>query len=422
MQILITNIYSHKNKGDATIVISAINGLINKHNTNDITLSTDDLADEGKYGNYKVIPSFTRLYNNKLKSDFLNNILNLFLYFRLSVIYYIEQFLFNHSLRLNLFYGKTLKDKLRAYREADIVYAIGGGYLLTKTSLRKTDRILGRASLHITCLEFCFAKAYKKPLILLHQSIGPFNNCSDTKQVMHYLKCADLIISREHYSHELLVQNGIKNALIKPDLAFSFAIPGKSYFKTPGIRNFNCRIGITARLCLNEKEQKRYEKELTVFINYFLKKDLSSAVYFLPQVVYSGRGDDDTVVARRICNSVDKEHRERCFSIENDFSPQDLRETISDCDYFIGTRMHSNIFALTSYVKTIAIAYEYKTTGIMEMLGLEKFCTKAENLKSDFLIKSLQSLDEDINYRINLKNRIEQMKNNTWDFNFPNNL
>ena len=94
MQILITNIYSHKNKGDATIVISAIKGLTKKHNTNDITLSTDDLADEGKYGNYKVIPSFTRLYNNKLKSDFLNNLLNLFLYFRLSVIYSISPFLF----------------------------------------------------------------------------------------------------------------------------------------------------------------------------------------------------------------------------------------------------------------------------------------------------------------------------------------
>ncbi len=40
-------------------------------------------------------------------------------------------------------------------------------------------------------------------------------------------------------------------------------------------------------------------------------------------------------------------------------------------DLFLGTRLHSNIFALVAGVPVVAVAYQYKTFGLMEMIGLK---------------------------------------------------
>jgi colanic acid/amylovoran biosynthesis protein len=72
-------------------------------------------------------------------------------------------------------------------------------------------------------------------------------------------------------------------------------------------------------------------------------------------------------------------------------------------DVFIGTRMHSNIFALISKVPVVAIEYEHKTRGIMRDLGLEHLTVAIEeaqfpNLKEkvDDLIKNCQQYKQTI--------------------------
>ncbi len=419
MKILITNIYSYKNKGDATIVLSAINGLKNKYNNPDIVLSTDDLLDKEKYGDYKVIPSFNRLYQNKYKSDLINNIVNLLNSIKLIVIFRVEKSIFKLRIRTNPFLSTALKEKLIEYREADIIFAIGGGYLLTNSKLRILDRIIGRASLHITCLEFYFSKAYNKPLVLLHQSIGPFLVNEDTKQVVRYLRKADLIVVRENYSYTFLKKNGIVRTLLKPDLAFSFNMSGISYFSKPDVYSYNYRVGITARQSLKKLDQTKYENELAKFIKFFLEKKKEAVFYFMPQVIYSDRQDNDLVVAKRIYSIIGKQFQDRCFCLDIDFSPQDLKATIGDCNLFIGTRMHSNIFALSNFVKTIAIAYEYKTTGIMEMLGLQNYTTTAEELNANFLVETLEKIENDVNYKGRLREKITHAIEETWNFKLP---
>jgi len=416
MKVLITNIYSFKNKGDATIVFSAIEGLKKKHKNPEFILSTDDLNDKGKYGDYQVVSSFTRLFHNKFKRDFLNSIINFLYYLRLISIFKVERFLYRYKIRFDLIYGGNLKKKLQSYREADIVYAIGGGYLLTKTSLRKIDKLFGRISLHIVCLEFYFAKAYRKSIVLLHQSIGPFNYSQDVKQTIGYLSNIDLIVSREKYTFNLLRSNGINNTILKSDLAFTFDLPGNSFFNNPLIPRFNNKLGITARVCLPAKEQSRYENALIEFITYYLNEYTDAAIYFIPQVIYAERYDDDTSVAKKIYSSIAEELQGRLICIEDDLPPQDLKATISECEFFVGTRMHSNIFALSSYVKTIALAYEYKTTGIMEMLGLAEYTVSVEKVTSDFLITAIQNLKKDEYFKSNLSTRIERMILGIWDF------
>ena len=86
-----------------------------------------------------------------------------------------------------------------------------------------------------------------------------------------------------------------------------------------------------------------------------------------------------------------------------DLTPIEIKSLIGNFDYFIGTRMHSNIFATSMRIPTIAIAYEKKTNGIMNMLGLDKYVIEMNDISYE-KINSVLSLVEK-----NEKNIIENL-------------
>ena len=83
----------------------------------------------------------------------------------------------------------------------------------------------------------------------------------------------------------------------------------------------------------------------------------------------------------------------------------------SRCDMFIGTRMHSNIFALAGGVPTIAISYLHKTTGIMEDLGLSDWVIAIEEFTSERAIEmTMRILEQKALTREIISRRVETMK------------
>lgn len=60
-------------------------------------------------------------------------------------------------------------------------------------------------------------------------------------------------------------------------------------------------------------------------------------------------------------------------------------------DLFIGTRMHSNIFALSMHVPTVAIGYRHKTRGIMEMLQMENYVCDVSNIRFEDIAKKVEA-------------------------------
>ncbi len=52
------------------------------------------------------------------------------------------------------------------------------------------------------------------------------------------------------------------------------------------------------------------------------------------------------------------------------YLPELQRGLINKCSVFYGTRMHSNIFAITQNTPVVAIKYQHETQGVMEMCGL----------------------------------------------------
>jgi len=102
-----------------------------------------------------------------------------------------------------------------------------------------------------------------------------------------------------------------------------------------------------------------------------------------------------------------KKKKTRFFLLKNNYTAGELRAMYGEMDFFIGTRMHSNIFALSMDVPTIAIGYQWKTRGIMNMLELTDFVVNIEEIskkKLDGLMTKL--LNDSKKVKENLKEKI----------------
>jgi len=101
--------------------------------------------------------------------------------------------------------------------------------------------------------------------------------------------------------------------------------------------------------------------------------------------------EDDRLPARRILSKVD-DISNSVRVIETPISPSLLKSIYGQMDLFIGTRMHSNIFAMSQGVPVLAIGYLHKTLGIAQTVGIKNWVLDIQKTDDKQLIKKLNDL------------------------------
>lgn len=368
MNILIINAHSSQNKGDAGIILAMLDSF-NKHIPNaSIKIKTrfPDI-DRLFYENVSVEESVANISVDP-KDSKLSKILSA-----------------RKLLKLLSGSDKRIDSD---YEWADVVVSCGGGFLL---SHRFSTALLQ----HLVQIKIAFD--YKKPVIIYAQSIGPFYNSYMQKMSKKILDQVDQIYIRETISKEWLNTIGCnnQNVHVVPDAAFSLepkpsglvdAILAKAKENHKGPI-----IGLTARDWnfpeMEDKDFRRrsYVESIQEVIKHVEKK-YQAKVLLMPQVLGPNPFNDDRLISKEILQD---EGITTSGLLDVDFSPRELKYLYSKVDMFIGTRMHSNIFALSSFVPTIAINYEHKTRGIMEMLDLEENVVEINEITPDELISKV---------------------------------
>jgi len=398
--ILISNIYSWKNKGDAAIVISMLDDIKKQYPNAKLTLSSLDKEDTQIYGKYDH-------RDNTLLYLLNNDDTKVYLFVKI-IFFLLRVKIFEICARLGFrpysLFSKSLSDKIKEYNDFDLVLACGGGYLLTRT-------VGGIFPLLVTAYDFYFAKLFNKPYILYNQSVGPFYRKWHFHLIRPFLSEANSLIVREDISFKRLVKQKLSNIVCSSDIAFNLGVQKNDLLRRFAYSGSDVNFGLTVRHWLSEDKQKIYEAEIAKFIERVLSAETKSIFYFIPQVIYSEMDDDDLITSRKILQLIREEYRSRIVIIDMDLHPEKLKYIISQMNYFIGTRMHSNIFALSSLVKTIAIAYEPKTTGIMRMLNLSDYVAPMEDVNAKHLYDLFLKIKLDSNYLVNLSERLEYVKN-----------
>ncbi len=203
------------------------------------------------------------------------------------------------------------------------------------------------------------------------------------------------IFAREDYTIATLERIGVRTNLVTraTDAGFLFEsdkeICLSDYIKNNETLKLKPLVGITVRKWLKQKEQDKFEKEIALFIDV-ITKERDVTIIFIPQVTSTVHNDDDRDVATRIVNLV--ANKQDVINCTGNYDHYELKKLYSSLDFLVGTRFHSVIFSLTSYVPVLVIEYEYKAGGIMKDLGLSEWVISMENVTKDKLYEKFQQL------------------------------
>ncbi|MDX1689027.1 MAG: polysaccharide pyruvyl transferase family protein, partial [Candidatus Promineifilaceae bacterium] len=129
--------------------------------------------------------------------------------------------------------------------------------------------------------------------------------------------------------------------------------------------------------------QEAYETAVAAAARAFVD-DYGGRCVLFAQVRGPTAADDDVVPARRVHASL-ADLGDAVTLVEEETTTADLKAAYGCMDLFMGTRLHSNIFALTESVPAITIQYQPKTRGVMRMLGLEEWVIEIEEVSEEKL-------------------------------------
>lgn len=253
---------------------------------------------------------------------------------------------------------------LRSLSDADLILAVGGGYLY---SSRKGP--LGVGLLHVL-FHMWLAKRLRKPIIAFPQSVGPFNYKADRWLTERVLKRVNIFCSREPLTTRLLEELHVPYIIETPDIAFLLE-PGEG-LKLPKKSEGKLLLGVTAldwsiAHSIDAGSVEEYLAKIKRVVDG-VNRSQPVHVYIFPQVTVDDR-NSDLQVSERLHELIGMDNSS-LVNLERVNRPEDLIATYAQLDLFLASRMHSAIFAMVGHVPTVALAYQPKTLGTFKLLGL----------------------------------------------------
>ena len=247
-----------------------------------------------------------------------------------------------------------------------------------------------------------------KPFIMLPQTYGPFNSSRAQKLAQIILLHADRIYSRDKEglkTVEELVGKTDKTILC-PDVAFTLQ-PKECKFPK-GYPDSACQIiGINISGLLynggytgnNEFNIKcNYKEILENIIKYFNSIE-NTYIMLVPHVVPKQFiVENDLEACSSLYNELPDLIKEKVFIAKpesgNFYDESEIKYLIGKCNFFLGSRMHSTIAAISQCVPTVGLAYSNKFAGVYETVGIKNCVLDMRSLSDDEIIKDCISIYE----------------------------
>jgi len=246
-------------------------------------------------------------------------------------------------------------------RKIEYVAAINGGDGFS--DIYGTKSFLGR--LH----ETHFAMRLHKPLIILPQTVGPFEKEENRCIAESVLKYAQQVYVRDDKYVQELNRIGVKHEITK-DL---------SYYMKPEPFDIDIKkgaVGINVSgLAYSNKfrtlsgQFDNYPYLIDQLIKTFQKRHIP--VYLIPHSYNSQNPElngDDMLACKEAYNRL--ENKDNVFFIDKDLISPQIKYVISQMFYFIGTRMHANFAAIYTGIPVYGLAYSYKFEGAFRANGV----------------------------------------------------
>jgi polysaccharide pyruvyl transferase WcaK-like protein len=291
--------------------------------------------------------------------------------------------------RLNARLGRALASALRlrglvALLDSDRVIACGGGYMYS--GHQRVNLTLIHA---LTTIKLA-AAAGKRPL-MMPQSIGPLPKQFDRRLLGWALDDVRPVVVRdrpaEAEAEEVLAERRA-DIVLCPDIAFygwsrvDEAEPAVGPEDKPA-------IGIvvmdwTWARPPSPGALERYVDKLATVTRGLRERGYT--VHLLGHARVPEQNQDDVAVAHEIAGRVPGDG---VRVVDVGWNVEQVQNVLASMDAVIGTRLHSCIISLSSGTPAVGLAYQPKTAGTYELLGLGDLCFDVETFGAEEVIETV---------------------------------
>lgn len=243
----------------------------------------------------------------------------------------------------------------------------------------------------IGCLPAIVALLVGKKLVLLPQTYGPYHSFVAKLLARYILVRADAVLARDTEGAETIQslfvgKSQTVDVKFCPDVAFMLdAIVPAELQIMPLLPDSGSSelIGINVNGLMYYGGYTR-ENMFDLHLDYrlFLDKIIDALlqetqmhIIFIPHT-YMPPGDvnSDTQASREVINKfADSAGAHRLHLVEKEYDQSEIKAVIGQCSFFIGSRMHSCIAALSQGVPTVAVAYSKKFIGVFNSINAGSF-------------------------------------------------
>ena len=265
-----------------------------------------------------------------------------------------------------------------------------------------------------------------KPLVLLPQTLGPFKNLIVKKIAFFIINNSSKVYSRDFRGLRLTSNEPCihKSIYFCPDVGFLLD-PIKPHYdsltrKIESLNRIKVIVGLNVSgllyhaglggnnrfgLCINYP--KLIETIIRMMINQF-----DATVILLPHV-YGGPSvqENDLTVCRQFYNLLVNDYGDSLLFSDYQYDESEIKYIIGQTHFFIGSRMHSCIAALSQSIPSVGIAYSQKFEGVFQTIGVESLVADPRKLNESQIIHHIYSSFENRHYYANfLKHVIPLVK------------
>jgi colanic acid/amylovoran biosynthesis protein len=304
---------------------------------------------------------------------------------------------------------------LKQLKETDLVFAISGGDSFSD--------IYGMKRMLYVSLPQLLALLLGKPMILLPQTIGPFKRWLSRRLASKILSGAEIVYSRDEeglaHTRNLLGARAEQARIrFSPDVAF---VVEPVDFQTRSIQggveqlrmDHRPVVGLNVSGLLyqggyrhsNMFGLKSDYRELICDLVRLLIEKKRARVILIPHVLGEERHlESDRPACQEIYNSFSENHHQYLHMIDDIYKPTEIKHLIGQCDFFVGSRLHACIAALSQHVPAVGLAYSRKFAGVLKSAAVDDLVVDLRALSHQEVVRQVNRLFDE---RAALRQRLE---------------
>ena len=269
-----------------------------------------------------------------------------------------------------------------------------------------------------------------KKLVFLQQTYGPFDKKITRTLARYILKHAEVVYSRDNESLELvksLLKTNTSNGKLKyvPDAAFVLDPQKPEQLEIGSFSDIRNEDSVVVGLNIsgllynggytqdNMFKLKANYPELILKICEQILENKNTLLLLVPHVFppkeYEVESDSNACLD--VYNKLQEKFPNRIFMARGEYSHSEIKYIIGMCDFFLGSRMHSCIAALSQEIPAVGLAYSKKFIGVYNSINAGELVIELRDQSEDEILKKINKLfSEREKIASNLKNTIPGIK------------